>query len=190
MNNILKEKGLKKLKEKLYYYMRFLGKNKASLAFDEKHTNSISRIYVINLDRKPDRWECIKKELHRIKINYNKSLYDISRRFSAIDGRYYEYNKDNTELKNYYKLSDQLKVEPNNKYNILKNENDFNIYMTKQEIAVTLSHIEVWKKMKEENIEYALILEDDVYFTNKFSTNMDKIWNEISETEFDILFLS
>ena len=98
--------------------MRFLGKNKASLAFDEKHTNSISRIYVINLDRKPDRWECIKKELHRIKINYNKSLYDISRRFSAIDGRYYEYNKDNTELKNYYKLSDQLKVEPNNKYNM------------------------------------------------------------------------
>lgn len=148
MNNILKEKGLKKLKEKIYYYMRFFGKNKASLAFDEKNNNSISRIYVINLDRKPDRWECIKKELHRIKINYNKSLYDISRRFSAIDGRYYKYNKDNTELKNYYKLSDQLKVEPNNKYNILKNEDDFNIYMTKQEIAVTLSHIEVWKKMK------------------------------------------
>lgn len=190
MNNILKEKGLKKLKEKIYYYMRFFGKNKASLAFDEKNNNSISRIYVINLDRKPDRWECIKKELHRIKINYNKSLYDISRRFSAIDGRYYKYNKDNTELKNYYKLSDQLKVEPNNKYNILKNEDDFNIYMTKQEIAVTLSHIEVWKKMKEENIEYALILEDDVYFTNKFSTNIDKIWNDISETEFDILFLS
>lgn len=78
MNNILKEKGLKKLKEKIYYYMRFFGKNKASLAFDEKNNNSISRIYVINLDRKPDRWECIKKELHRIKINYNKSLYDIS----------------------------------------------------------------------------------------------------------------
>ena len=72
MNNILKEKGLKKLKEKIHYYMRFFGKNKVSLAFDEKNTNSISRIYVINLDRKPDRWGCIKKELHRIKINYNK----------------------------------------------------------------------------------------------------------------------
>ena len=35
MNNILKEKGLKKLKEKIYYYMRFFGKSKASLAFDE-----------------------------------------------------------------------------------------------------------------------------------------------------------
>ena len=50
MNNILKEKGLKKLKEKIYYYIRFLGKNNASLAFDEKNNNSISRIYVINLD--------------------------------------------------------------------------------------------------------------------------------------------
>ena len=62
--------------------------------------------------------------------------------------------------------------------------------MTKQEIAVTLSHIEVWKKMMQENIEYALILEDDVYFTNKFSTNIDKIWDEISKSKFDILFLS
>lgn len=190
MNNILKEKGLKKLKEKIYYHIRFLGKNKVSLAFDEKKAKHIARIYVINLDRKPDRWKDIKKELHRIKINNNKRLYDISRRFSAIDGRYYKYNKDNADLKNYYKLSDQLKVEPNSKYDILKNEDDINIYMTKQEIAVTLSHIEVWKKMKEDNVEYALILEDDVYFTNKFSTNIDRIWNEISKNEFDILFLS
>lgn len=28
MNNILKEKGLKRLKEKIYYHIRFLGKNK------------------------------------------------------------------------------------------------------------------------------------------------------------------
>lgn len=60
--------------------------------------------------------------------------------------------------------------------------------MTKQEIAVTLSHIEVWKKTKEDNVEYALILEDDVYFTNEFSTNIDGIWNEISKNEFDIFF--
>lgn len=190
MNKILKEKGLKKLKEKIYYHVRFFGKNKVSLAFNEKNTKCISRIYVINLDRKPDRWKCIKKELNRIKFNSNKSLYDISRRFSAIDGRYYEYNNDNKELKNYYKLSDQLKVEPNNKYNILKKEDDLFIFMTKQEIAVTLSHIGVWKKIRKENVEYALILEDDVYFTNKFSTEMDKIWNEISKTNFDILFLS
>lgn len=190
MNRSLKGKGINRIKEKISYCIRVFGKRKVYLAFDENNAKAISRVYIINLDRKPDRWKCIKKELNRIKINSNKKLYDISRRFSAIDGRYYKYNKENKLLKNYYKLSDQLKVEPNNKIEILKEEDNCTIYMTKQEIAVTLSHIEVWKRMKEENLEYALILEDDVYFTNDFSTKIDKIWKTVSKTNFDILFLS
>lgn len=190
MNSSLKEKGLKKIKNKFDYYLRILDKGSANKAFGYNDSNKISLIYVINLDRKPDRWNNVKKELKRIKINYNKTLYDISRRFSAIDARYYEYSSNNNLLKNYYYLSDQLKVEPNDDYSIVSEEDDIKICMTKQEVAVTLSHIEVWNKFRDSDAEYVLILEDDVYFTRNFSSKIEKIWQVISDVDFDMLFLS
>ena len=189
MNNNLNQKGLKKVMNKLDYYLRIFDKGNAIEAFGYKDSKKISSIYVINLDRRPDRWKSIKNELKRIKINHNKTLYDISRRFSAIDARYYKYS-DNKLLKNYYYLSDQLKVEPNEKYSITKKEDDIKIYMTKQEVAVTLSHISVWNKIKNNDAEYTLILEDDVYLTKNFSSQIEKIWKSISKVDFDILFLS
>ena len=62
--------------------------------------------------------------------------------------------------------------------------------MSKQEIAVALSHIGVWKQMLEDEVDYALILEDDVYFDRKFNKQMDQIWDKAKTTDFDILFLS
>lgn len=47
-------------------------------------------------------------------------------------------------------------------------------------------------KIISEDIHSALILEDDVYFENKFSKTLNSLWNEItfSSIEFDIIFLS
>ena len=42
--------------------------------------------------------------------------------------------------------------------------------MTRQEIAVALSHIAVWKLIANGNYSYVLIVEDDVFFRRNFST--------------------
>lgn len=66
------------------------------------------------------------------------------------------------------------------------------IDMTPQEIAVTLSHIEIWKLISESEKNFTLILEDDVYFKYNFANEVDSIWDELYEKnkDFDILFLS
>ena len=190
MNRSINGKGIKRIYEKINYHLRLIGKSKINAVFNENGNDRISQIYVINLDRKPDRWLSMKKELKRIKYDNKQNLYDISRRFSAIDGRYYTYHKDNKFLKDYYHLSDQLKVEPNKNYKITTKKDDLLIRMTKQEIAVALSHIVVWKKNEKSEAEYVLILEDDIYFTKNFSNQIEKIWKSALKINFDILFLS
>jgi GR25 family glycosyltransferase involved in LPS biosynthesis len=69
------------------------------------------------------------------------------------------------------------------------------IKMTPQEIAVALSHIEVWKLVAVSNVPYTLILEDDVYFRRGFTQSLDAAWLDIINhsskgAAFDILFLS
>lgn len=189
MNNRLKEGRLKKFKYDLEYYIRIFGKKKVKKAFSINEKRYIEQVYIINLDRKPDRWKSIKKELNRIAIGNNQRLSNISKRFSAIDAKYYK-GGENKNILPYYFLSDQFKVEPYENYEILDKDSDYKIDMTKQEIAITLSHIGVWKKMVEDNVEYALILEDDVFFTKNFSTKIDEIWSYISKRNFDMLFLS
>lgn len=98
---------------------------------------------------------------------------------------------DQNNIQPYYKLSDQLKIEPNEKYDVSNKHDDIEIKMTTQEIAVTMSHIEVWKKIRDEGVRFSLVLEDDVYFSFGFAKTMDKIWTILEEKEdFDILFLS
>lgn len=191
MNNKSKVGLFRRIYYKCDYWKRLLDFSKNNNAFYNQHNKKfIERVYVINLDRKADRWKTVKKELKRIKTN-NNSLYEISRRFSAIDARYLEIPINSKLIFPYYKLSDQFKVEPNEKYTIKNNCDDKDIKMTIQEIAVTLSHIEVWKKIQEENIRFSLVLEDDIYFSYGFSKTIDDIWNKLEELDdFDILFLS
>lgn len=193
MNKNIKVSLVQKIKYKFDFLFRLLDKQKTKVAFS-KNNKYIERIYIINLDRKTERWANIKKELNRISITNKKKLTNISRRFSATDAKYLKLEDYNNLLTPYYYLSDQFKVEPNPKYVIKNKDKDKKISMSIQEIAVTLSHISVWRKMVQENIPYALILEDDIYFTYGFSNKIDKIWGNINEisnnNEFDILFLS
>lgn len=152
----------------------------------------IERIYVINLDRKPQRWEQIKKELKRINIEGKATLFELTRRFSAVDARYLDKKIDENFLIPKYSLYDQLIVEPNSKVTSDIDTREFMIDMTPQEIAVTLSHIEIWKLIASADKNYTLILEDDVYFKINFSKEIDDIWCELhnKNEHFDILFLS
>lgn len=195
MNNKLQLNSIRQVKYKIKFWSRIFGWGARTNAFSgEKKQNLIQRVYVINLDRKPDRWKQVKKELNRIHLSSKKKLYDISRRVSAVDARFIQEKIDSNLLIPYYSLSDQFKVEPNPNY-IISDDNDINdIRMSTPEIAVTLSHIKVWKKIIEDNVSYALVLEDDIYFTYGFVRMMNKAWNSLKgincDKEFDILFLS
>lgn len=162
-------------------------------AFSNNKKNAIRRIYVINLDRKPDRWKQICKELKRIFINKSDTLFSITRRFSAIDARYLNKNIDSKFLKTKYSLADQLAVEPNDKISDQLDTHSLQIDMTPQEIAIALSHIEIWKLISNANVDYTLILEDDIYFKHGFNKEMDRIWDQLTKYQnkkFDILYLS
>lgn len=191
MNSIDKKEFKNRIKFRLSYLCRLLEIKPFTKSFSSKYSNKISRIYVINLDRKPKRWKQIKKELSRINTDSKETLLSLTRRFSAIDARYLG-NKINSKLLlPEYSLGDQLTVEPNNKIAGDLNTHSVIINMTHQEIAVALSHIEIWKLIAEADKDYTLVLEDDVYFKYFFGKKIDGIWNEIIDNkDLDILFLS
>jgi len=196
MNRKIHSGFFKRFIYKLITQARLLDVKTKSNSFTSSETgDAIQRIYIINLDRKPDRWQQVSRELKRIKSRSGASLLTISRRFSAIDARYFDGKIDNSILRPFFSLADQLRVEPNPLVKIDAYAKARRIGMTPQEIAVALSHIEVWKLVAASNVSYTLILEDDIYFQYGFARDMDVAWRNIINqsskgSAFDILFLS
>jgi len=189
MNIITGNKNYLLLKFKLKQIIRALAKQKKLNAFGRSKSH-INRIFVINLDRQIERWASLKNELKNISTNNSETLLNFSERFSAIDAK-------NESLKSHkiadtYKLQDQYFVDPDPQLLDLIREKEITIELTKQEVAVAMSHVSIWEKIAKENISNALILEDDVFFENNFSTKTNSIWEELqnSNIEFDLLFLS
>jgi beta-glucanase (GH16 family)/GR25 family glycosyltransferase involved in LPS biosynthesis len=195
--NILSFSGFfDRLRYRLIQHSRLLDvrANVASFSATESD-DTIQRIYVINLDRKPDRWHQISRELGRFSERSGTPLSSITRRFSAIDARYLEGETDDKTLRPYYSLAEQLLVEPNPRLSINAESRERRIRMTPQEIAVALSHIDVWKLIVTSDIPYTLVLEDDAYFRRGFARNFDVAWLTLmrrtsESSSFDLLHLS
>jgi GR25 family glycosyltransferase involved in LPS biosynthesis len=127
-------------------------------------------IFVINLDSDVKRWEYIKYQLDYIKTN----KYE---RISAIDMR-----KPN--MSDLYK-DDRISLYT--KFTIQKKHRcDHKQIDRTGAIGATLSHYETWKKIIDNNIPVAIIMEDDMHLMNNF---YDKLQEEIQKynKEFDIL---
>lgn len=92
------------------------------------------KIFVINLDSSKGRWSKIKSQLDEFKLEYE--------RIPAVDGK--------------------LISSSNKMYDSSKNRTHFHINMSKGEIGCYLSHIKCWKKIIDEKLDYAIIIEDDV----------------------------
>jgi GR25 family glycosyltransferase involved in LPS biosynthesis len=119
----------------------------------------------------------------------------MTRRFSAVDARYFIGAPSNEELWPYYSLADQLFVEPNPLLGTPGDTAATHIEMTGQEVAVALSHIAVWKLVAASDRSYTLVLEDDVYFRRGFARTLDRAWAALMESHeqsdaFDVLYLS
>mgnify|MGYP003673366559 CR=1 FL=1 len=177
-------------------YRRLLPSKKCK-AFGPENKNSkflISHVYVINLKRQPSRWEEIDAELQQIIDVSGSKLNSLTERYNAIDAK--DFFKDpvkNNDLDPEYTLEDQLFVEPQPLAMPTNFDLHSKIQMSRPEIAVAYSHIELWRKIASGHNEYTLILEDDVWFTPGFSKELNNAWMEIKEngqSEFDIFYLS
>ena len=161
---------------------RFLGRRTSSQSFGaEEALDAIQRIYVINLDREPDRWRHMSRELGSLHDRSGKPLTAIARRFSAVDARYYKEIPNSEVIQPYYSLADQLFVQPDPLLDGSMNSQARRIQMTPQEVAVALSHVEVWKLISESDRLYTLVLEDDVYFRRQFARTIDDSWAELMQ---------
>ncbi len=157
---------------------------------------SIAKIYVINLDRQPDRWFRIKKELRRIRDGRGNDLLSLTERQVAVDARHFDQDfvKDE-DVDPYYTLADQLFVEPQPRTLPAKFELEAPIRMSRAEVAVAKSHINVWKRIAQGSEGYALILEDDVWFHPRLARRLDLAWKEIvsrseNDEPDDVIYIS
>lgn len=163
---------------------------------DKKKIPVIGKIYVINLDREPGRWSKMKKELKCILDSSGAELINLTNRHVATDGKNFSQEPvKNAEIDPFYTLEDQLFVEPQPLVFPTRMELDTQIRMSRAEVAVAQSHIDIWKKVAYGTEEYILILEDDTWFSFKFVDGLNQAWSEtFPENEvngkFDILYVS
>lgn len=156
----------------------------------------IDRIHVINLDRQPTRWATLEQELRHVLDWSGVELWNLTERYAAVDANHFmqEPLKD-ADIDPIYTLGDQLFVEPQPLTLPTQLELNSPIQMSRPEIAVARSHIDVWRQIAASNHEYVLVLEDDVWFRSGFASHLDQAWGEIEaegyrESNFDILYLS
>ena len=168
--------------------------HRASVFSQHGEINSLGRIYVINLDRKPDRWRRLRRELDRFRGRHGERLTALTRRITAIDARYMTTAPDPDVLRPSYTLADQLTVDPNPLLEICDQTRAHEISMTRQETAVALSHIEAWRRIANGDDAAALVLEDDVVMTYGFARRLHGTWTALREPDgtaaFDLLYLA
>ena len=178
-------------------FRRIFTKKKCSafnVSSNNKKIECIEKIYVINLDRQPNRYKRVQSEFSKIMDTSRNSLTNILERVTAVDAINLQQDTLIDNINSTYTLGEQLFVDPCQA--LPKDLNlDMNINMSKQEVAVALSHIKVWKKIASGKEPYVLVIEDDICLDPNFSSLMEKSWNEIRKKEnkgslFDVLFLS
>jgi GR25 family glycosyltransferase involved in LPS biosynthesis len=123
------------------------------------------KCFCINLKNRKDRWDNFSKKI--------MPLFNNVERFEAINGK----ELDKTIL------DDILSIR--SKYNLGKDRRDHNGIYTYGAIGCYLSHVNLWTKIVEENINECIIFEDDVII-NKYidkSTIINKISEIIKESK-------
>lgn len=173
------------------YAIRKLSRRRHSTAFSSAGAYAIGRIEVINLDRAMDRWAQLHAELGKHTDAAGERLTNMTQRFRAIDAR----NLDPRSISVHmlipeYTLAQQFSVDP--QFANLVDQVAFEtlVTMTKQEIAIALSHIDVWKTIAASQRPFTLVLEDDVYFTRGSARGISRTWNHIKTLNPDLLYLS
>jgi len=158
----------------------------------------IGAVFVLNLDRQPDRWKDMERELRSVVDAEGKPLSERTVRYSACDAlENLAEPTDEAMVRPFYTLGDQLFVEPQPL--ALPDAFDLErpIKMSPAEIAIARSHINIWKVIATSTARYSLVLEDDVQVDSRFGRTLDDAWSELKLEDasagsptFDILYVS
>jgi glycosyl transferase family 25 len=124
--------------------------------------------YIINLDTRKDRFDITNNLLNQ---------YDFKNiiRFSAVKGKNISVNELN-------KI-----VEPSAMKSILKNYRNEHHELSYGAVGCYLSHINIWKKLEKDDLDYIIIFEDDALPTFNFMELQQIISNDVPN-DWDIIF--
>lgn len=138
----------------------------------------------------------MKQELSQVLDSSGAELLTLTKRHIAVDANAFSQDvpKD-ADITPFFTLGDQLFVEPQPLILPTRLELNNPIRMSRPEIAVAQSHINVWRRVAASHHEYVLILEDDVWFHSGFTRSLEQAWYEIiakyaGKGRFDVLYLS
>lgn len=155
--------------------------------------SSIGRIYVINLDRQSGRWHQVLRELTRVSDERGIPLADLTKRVAAVDARY-DIEPAPELVQPSYTLADQLYVDAHPLPLGVRDPCDTSIGMSREEVAVALSHVKTWESIATGDHQYGLVLEDDIYFRSVFPRLLDRAWSVLAtkeeHTALDLLYVS
>jgi GR25 family glycosyltransferase involved in LPS biosynthesis len=135
----------------------------------------IGSILIVNLDRQPKRWRRVLRELGRFRTFDGAPLGSIAQRFAAVDARDGRAVAATADVDSSYRIGDQLYVQPDARLEECFGAEE-PIRMTRQEVAVARSHIEVWKAVARGRDNHVLVLEDDAWFRYGAATAIDRGW--------------
>lgn len=138
--------------------------------------DKIGSILVVNLDRQPRRWRRVLGELGRFRTSEGAPLVSITRRLPAVDARDGRAVAATADVDAMYRIGDQLYVQPDDRLAECFGV-DEPIRMTRQEVAVARSHVEVWKAIATGSHNHVLVLEDDVWFARGAAKAIDCGWS-------------
>src|SRR6266540_3252985 len=138
-------------------------------------TGQIAAIMVVNLDRQPRRWRRVTRELRRFRTSEGIPLTSVTRRLAAVDARDGRAVAATADVDPMYRIGDHLYVQPDARLAECFAE-DEPVRMTRQELAVARSHVEVWKAVATGTEDYVVVLEDDVWFKPGAPAAIDRGW--------------
>lgn len=101
------------------------------------------KVFVINLERSPERLAAIASRLEEIGVPFE--------RIEAVDGR---------------TLSDSVAEEVSPAHVVSKT---YHRALSKAEVACSLSHRKAWRKIVEDDLDFAVVLEDDAQILDNFA---------------------
>lgn len=135
----------------------------------------IGAILVVNLDRQPERWQRVSKELRRFRTSDGARLTSITRRLAAVDARDGRSVATTSDVDPMYRIGDQLYVQPDARL-AQSFPVDEPVRMTRQEVAVARSHVGAWKAIAAGADQSVLVLEDDAWFKPGARAAIDNGW--------------
>ena len=161
--------------------------------FNDSKEATLDKIYVMNLDRSPERYKAIQKKLNNMSFPVS---YD---RFSAIDGRKISFTNKLTgevllgqeilDKKIWLKGDFDARCEGTNDPADLVLITNLNEIAFNSRVGCTCSHKKIWQDMVEKDYQNALIIEDDIKFMPYFNILLNLSMKN-SPKDYELLFLN